>query len=197
MPVGHTNAPHHVCQVNMISKFLTLPVICERDQKLVVLFVIHATVAVQGFDDSLNIFHACEIICPLIDLTWIPFIFIVSLLLAVLSVVTLIVIVFVHMIIAHVVISLHAVYVIIHVAVLKFHHVGAVSIIVPFVVFAGMSPFAPSAILICHNVTHEGDDAFAALSQEIFVHHVAAVTVTAAYALYVKSILNHIKTLVT
>ncbi len=125
------------------------------------------------------------------------FIFILSLAFAVASVVILIVIVFVHMIIAHVVISLHAVYVIIQVVVLKIHHVGAVSIIVLFIVLAGISPFAPSLILICHNVTREGDDAFAALSQEIFVHHVAAVTVTAAYALYVKSILNHIKTLET
>lgn len=78
------------------------------------------------------------------------------------------------------VISLAARYVILPVAVLKFHPVGAVSIIVPLFTFAGMSPLAHSLILISHNVVHAGDVALAALSAEIFPHPDHAVTVTAA-----------------
>lgn len=78
------------------------------------------------------------------------------------------------------VISLAVVYVIFHVAVLKFHHVGAVSMIVQLLTLAGMSAFAHSAILICPSAVHVGEVAFAALSAEIFVPHVPAVTVTAA-----------------
>ena len=78
------------------------------------------------------------------------------------------------------VISLPAVYDIVHVAVLKFRPVGAVRMIVQLFTFAGMSAFAHSFILINPSVVRAGDVALAALSAEIFPHPDHAVTVTAA-----------------
>ena len=104
----------------------------------------------------------------------------VSLAFADASVLRIIVIVVVVIVTHALVISLAAVYVTLPVVESKIHHVAIVNIIVQLFIFAGISPFAHSAILICHSQLQDGLIALFALSADIFVPLVAAVTVTVA-----------------